>query len=165
VVPSTPFSSQPRAVTCVVGWSRTLARRRPPEKNPARELVRPLHRDRIPLIPGIRSRFKPRFRRGHTVICYRRPQSVFTSGPGGLQQEYRLEKLRDDGLNPCRPTMQLQLHTGDLLKLEEPTNYKSDYSAFYPGSARARMPLNWLVGAGRFERPTPCAQGIGTRDA
>ena len=36
--------------------------------------------------------------------------------------------------------------------------YRIDYSRFRPGSGADRISLILLVGAGRFERPTPCAQ-------
>ena len=46
-----------------------------------------------------------------------------------------------------------------LLNLEESYCYKIIYSRFFGRPGNARISLILLVGAGRFERPTPCAQG------
>jgi hypothetical protein len=46
-----------------------------------------------------------------------------------------------------------------LLKLEERRSYKNDYSRFLHTGGKGCIYLLLLVGAGRFERPTPCAQG------
>ena len=46
-----------------------------------------------------------------------------------------------------------------LLKLEESNNYKIIYSGVGRSRTNGRISLILLVGAGRFERPTPCAQG------
>ncbi|MGA3028835.1 MAG: hypothetical protein ABSF98_29195 [Bryobacteraceae bacterium] len=46
-----------------------------------------------------------------------------------------------------------------LLKLEERQSYKDDYSRFLRAGENGCILLIPLVGAGRFERPTPCAQG------
>jgi hypothetical protein len=46
-----------------------------------------------------------------------------------------------------------------LLNLEERSSYKIDYSGFRYCSEIDCNLLIPLVGAGRFERPTPCAQG------
>jgi hypothetical protein len=43
--------------------------------------------------------------------------------------------------------------------LEELHSYIFIYSRFFGHPGYARISLNSLVGAGRFERPTPCAQG------
>ena len=45
------------------------------------------------------------------------------------------------------------------MKLEERNSYRIDYSDFKANLKNARNSLKQLVGAGRFERPTPCAQG------
>jgi len=46
-----------------------------------------------------------------------------------------------------------------LLNLEECRSYKIDYSGIFAKLKIGRNSLKTLVGAGRFERPTPCAQG------
>ena len=46
-----------------------------------------------------------------------------------------------------------------LLEFEENYSYKIIYSRFCGHPGNARISLISLVGAGRFERPTPCAQG------
>ena len=46
-----------------------------------------------------------------------------------------------------------------LLNSEESYSYKIDYRRFFSWPHNARKLLILLVGAGRFERPTPCAQG------
>jgi hypothetical protein len=38
-------------------------------------------------------------------------------------------------------------------------SYKNDYRRFWVRQKNARIYLILLVGSGRFERPTPCAQG------
>src|SRR5207248_9869022 len=45
------------------------------------------------------------------------------------------------------------------LNSEEKSIYKIDYSGFCGLRKEGRISLILLVGAGRFERPTPCAQG------
>ena len=45
-----------------------------------------------------------------------------------------------------------------LLNLEERHSYKNDYIRFLEQSINNGILLIILVGAGRFERPTPCAQ-------
>jgi hypothetical protein len=47
-----------------------------------------------------------------------------------------------------------------LLLRAAPRSYKIDYSRVLRRSNKGRNSLKTLVGAGRFERPTPCAQGI-----
>jgi hypothetical protein len=46
-----------------------------------------------------------------------------------------------------------------LLELEESYSYIFIYSRFFGHPGNAHIRLISLVGAGRFERPTPCAQG------
>jgi hypothetical protein len=46
-----------------------------------------------------------------------------------------------------------------MLKREDYRSYKIIYSGFPAMPGIDRIPLKILVGAGRFERPTPCAQG------
>ena len=46
-----------------------------------------------------------------------------------------------------------------LLNREAMSSYKIIYSGFPEGRKKRRKQLKTLVGAGRFERPTPCAQG------
>ena len=46
-----------------------------------------------------------------------------------------------------------------LLNLEESHSYKIIYSGILKGAVNGCKLLILLVGAGRFERPTPCAQG------
>ena len=48
-----------------------------------------------------------------------------------------------------------------LSNLEECDSYRIDYRRFTYGYRTAHIRLILLVGAGRFERPTPCAQGMG----
>jgi hypothetical protein len=48
-----------------------------------------------------------------------------------------------------------------LLNLEESHSYKIIYSGILKGAVNGCKLLILLVGAGRFERPTPCAQVIG----
>ena len=45
------------------------------------------------------------------------------------------------------------------MNLEESNSYKFNYSRFRRSKNKNRIHLILLVGAGRFERPTPCAQG------
>jgi hypothetical protein len=45
-----------------------------------------------------------------------------------------------------------------LLNLEESCSYKTIYSGILKGAINGCKRLILLVGAGRFERPTPCAQ-------
>jgi hypothetical protein len=47
------------------------------------------------------------------------------------------------------------------LNLEESNSYKFIYSSFGHAHMNGRISLILLVGAGRFERPTPCAQDMG----
>jgi hypothetical protein len=51
------------------------------------------------------------------------------------------------------------LEPAGLLNLEEINSYRIIYSKFWPVEDAGRIRLIRLVGAGRFERPTPCAQG------
>jgi len=46
-----------------------------------------------------------------------------------------------------------------LLKLEERHSYNFDYTSFLRVGENGCIYMIPLVGAGRFERPTPCAQG------
>jgi hypothetical protein len=46
-----------------------------------------------------------------------------------------------------------------LLNPEERHSYKIDYTGLSKVARNGRIYLILLVGAGRFERPTPCAQG------
>jgi hypothetical protein len=50
---------------------------------------------------------------------------------------------------------------GLLLNAEESLSYDIVYSGSRMGRTNARIGLISMVGAGRFELPTPCAQGIG----
>jgi hypothetical protein len=52
-----------------------------------------------------------------------------------------------------------------LLNLEDRRSYRIDYSEILEGARNGRKCLILLVGAGRFERPTPCAQGGGRHHA
>ena len=53
----------------------------------------------------------------------------------------------------------LQIAATDITPRE--AVYTFIYSGFAATPGMARIWLKWLVGAGRFERPTPCAQGSG----
>jgi hypothetical protein len=46
-----------------------------------------------------------------------------------------------------------------LFSLEEPHSYIFIYSGFFRHPGNAHISMISLVGAGRFERPTPCARG------
>jgi hypothetical protein len=46
-----------------------------------------------------------------------------------------------------------------LLNQEEHHSYKNDYNRFLALRVNGCISFIPLVGAGRFERPTPCAQG------
>jgi hypothetical protein len=46
-----------------------------------------------------------------------------------------------------------------VLSLVESSSYKTDYGGISHEPRNARNCLIPLVGAGRFERPTPCARG------
>src|SRR5438132_8622329 len=45
------------------------------------------------------------------------------------------------------------------MKLEDFYSYSFDYHSNFYTSTDGHIPLILMVGAGRFERPTPCAQG------
>jgi hypothetical protein len=72
-------------------------------------------------------------------------------------QQLEIKGIDFDFLRWERPVTPL------MLKLEESNSYKIVYSGFGRSRKKDRMGLILLVGAGRFERPTPCAQDIGAR--
>ena len=49
--------------------------------------------------------------------------------------------------------------TGELLIWGEKGSYRIDYSRIPQATENARSTQKALLGAGRFELPTPCAQG------
>ena len=57
------------------------------------------------------------------------------------------------------PKWALQALLLRLLNLEDRHSYKIDYSGIVAATGKGANLLKTLVGAGRFERPTPCAQG------
>jgi len=50
---------------------------------------------------------------------------------------------------------------GQVIDLSGLDSYKIVYTQTSTVDPESYIRLNPLVGAGRFERPTPCAQGIG----
>ena len=62
---------------------------------------------------------------------------------------------------PLSPPRGCRKGTGEqsVWNLEERHSYKIIYILFRGHSENARIGMILLVGAGRFERPTPCAQG------
>ena len=63
--------------------------------------------------------------------------------------------LRGDHL-PCRQVPRLERVEAESLVLG---SYKIDYSGISKAAGDGRIRLILLVGAARFELPTPCAQG------
>ena len=56
-------------------------------------------------------------------------------------------------------TLQIASASPCLLNLEESSSYIFIYSGLFGADENDPILLKWLVGAGGFEPPTPCAQG------
>jgi hypothetical protein len=98
----------------------------------------------------------------------RSPASGFSSGPPWENQTAFCRHLSRFSVSCQRglstilrwsPALSRVSKVLRILNLEESNSYVFDYSDFCRTQTGGRISLILLVGAGRFERPTPCAQG------
>jgi hypothetical protein len=78
---------------------------------------------------------------------------------GGLGAARRARYLQGNLTTTVRFPRQHRCPRGKVLNLGGLRSYKIDYSAKAQVASAAHIRLILLVGAGRFERPTPCAPG------